>query len=81
MSRKSRVLFLVICCVLFAVSCKRQQQGEQTVSGHKIHLEKDTIDTGLVSCYADSNGKIIDIIKTSPFAYNKSTNTNNNYLA
>ena len=54
MSRKNRVLIFVICCVLFVVSCKRQQQGEQTVLGHRIHLEKDTIDTGLVSCYADS---------------------------
>ena len=53
MSKKSRVLFLVICCILFTISCKRLQQGGQTLSGHIIHLEKDSLDTGNVSCYAD----------------------------
>lgn len=43
-----RHLFLFAICALFVVSCK--QQG-QTVTGHNIHLEKDS---GLVYCYADS---------------------------
>lgn len=41
----------------------------------------NTLDFEPMRIIRDENGKIIKIIRTSPFAYNKSTNTNNNYLA
>ena len=48
----NRIFFTVFLCALLLVSCK--QQGQRVASGHRIHLVKDTIETGFVSCYADS---------------------------
>jgi len=43
----------VLTCALLSASCGRLQ-GNKTIDGHRIHLVKDTIETGFVSCYADN---------------------------